>query len=149
MRRLKSLSIITALSIAFMSSSLSKPAMAGGHLDATDDIYWLLTLDLAENQDEAFEALMTDMVIANKEEPGTKNYEWHRSGNVVHIYERFETNDDAGAHLGNFGANFAERFFAILTPTSFTVYGPADGGVREGLANAGAEFLDQVGGFSR
>lgn len=149
MRLFRTLSAGAAVSIGLMGGLLSAPAIAGAHLDATDDIYWMLTLDLADGQEEAFEALMTDMVVANKEEPGTKNYEWHRSGDVVHIYERFETNDDAGAHLGNFGANFAERFFAILTPTSFTVYGPAEGGVREGLTNAGAVFFDQVGGFSR
>ncbi len=149
MRPLRSLLMTAAVSFGLMTGLLSAPAIAGAHLDATDDIYWMLTLDLAEGQDEAFEALMTDMVVANKEEAGTKNYEWHRNGDVVHIYERFDTNDDAGIHLGNFGANFAERFFAILTPTSFTVYGPAEGGVREGLTNAGAVFFDQVGGFSR
>ena len=50
-------------------------------------------------------------------------------------------------HLGNFGANFAERFTAILTPVELNVYGPVEGAVREGLAGFGATFYDQVGGF--
>ena len=49
----------------------------------------------------------------------------------MHIYERYETNGDAGILLGNFGANFAERFLAILTPTGLQVYGVAEGGVRD------------------
>lgn len=115
----------------------------------SDDIVWTLTLDLAEGQDEAFNVLMAEMVEATRAEAGTKSYEWHRSGNVIHINERYDTNDDAGIHLANFGENFAERFLAILTPTGLQVYGPATGGVREGLAGFGATFYEQVGGFER
>ena len=122
---------------------------ADANADATDDIHWLLTLDLAEGQDAVFTDLMVEMSDATKGEAGAKNYEWYRTDNSVHIYERYETNGDAGIHLGNFGANFAERFLAILTPTGLQVYGPVEGEVREGLAGFGASFNDQVGGFSR
>lgn len=113
----------------------------------TDDIAWTLTLDLAEGQDDTFNALMAEMVEATMAEEGAKSYEWHRSGNTIHINERYETNEDAGIHLSNFGENFAERFLAILSPTGLQVYGPAAGGVREGLAGFGATFYEQVGGF--
>ena len=139
----------TTIAAILIGGLMSTSAMAGGHLDATDDISWTMTLEINEGQGEAFEALMADMVIATKEEAGTKGYEWHRAGNTVHINERFETNTDAGIHLGNFGENFAERFLSILTPTGLQVYGPAEGGVREGLAGFGATFYDQVGGFER
>ena len=128
---------------------MTTTAMADGHLVATDDISWTLTLELAEGQDDAFNALMAEMVGASKNEVGAKSYEWQRSGSTVHTNERYETNDDAGIHLGNFGENFAERFLAILSPTELDVYGPAAGGVREGLAGFGATFYDQVGGFDR
>lgn len=149
MKFLKPIICSTAVAIALLAFPLTAPAIAGGHLDATDDIHWVITLDLAEGEDAAFDALMAEMVIATKAEAGAKNYEWHRNGNAVHIYERYETNGDAGIHLGNFGENFAERFLAILTPTGLQVYGPAEGGVREGLAGFGAVFYDQVGGFAR
>lgn len=137
----------TAFSIAMLVGSAVLPAAADSEMDATDDIYWVLALNLADGQDAAFDSLMADMVVATKAEGGAKGYEWHRNGNVVNIVERYETNADAGIHLGNFGANFAERFLSILTPTSLQVYGPAEGGVREGLAGFGATFYDQVGGF--
>ena len=117
--------------------------------EATDDIAWTLTADLAEGQDDVFNSLMAEMVESTMSEAGAKSYEWHRSGNTVHINERYETNEDAGIHLGNFGEKFAERFLAILSPTGLQVYGPAEGGVREGLAGFGATFYDQVGGFER
>lgn len=138
-----------ALTAALIGGLMTTTAMADGHLSATDDISWTLTLELAEGQDDAFNTLMAEMVVATKEEAGAKSYEWHRSGSTVHINERYESNGDAGVHLGNFGENFAERFLAILSPTGLQVYGPAEGGVKEGLAGFGATFYDQVGGFDR
>ena len=149
MKLLKPLLYSTALSVALLTGPLTSSAIAGAHLDATDDVSWVIKLDLAEGMDAQFDALMAEMVAATKDESGAKAYEWYRKGNVVHIYERYETNDDAGIHLGNFGANFAEQFLAILTPTGLEVYGPAEGGVRDGLAGFGAVFYDQVGGFAR
>ncbi|WP_425044113.1 putative quinol monooxygenase [Primorskyibacter sp. S87] len=115
----------------------------------TDDVYWVLRLDINDGQDEAFEALTPEMVEATLKEPGAKNYEWHRNGSSVHIFERYASNADAGLHLQNFGTNFAQKFFTILTATGFDVYGPAKGPVRDGLANSGAQFFGQVGGFDR
>lgn len=135
-----------ALSFALLAEPLSTPAAAN---DASDDISWVLSLNLADGQDAAFEELMAEMVTATMAEAGAKTYEWKRKGNAVHIVERYESNADAGIHLGNFSANFAEQFLAILTPASLQVYGPAEGGVREGLAGLGAVFYEQVGGFDR
>lgn len=146
---LKPLLRSTALTLALLAGPMATTGMAGGHLDATDDIQWVIKLNLAEGMDAEFEALMSDMVIATKEESGAKNYEWQRNGNAILIYERYDTNDDAGIHLANFGANFAERFLAILTPTGLDVFGPVEGEVREGLAGFGAVFYGQVGGFAR
>lgn len=139
-------SIKTATTAALLIGGLmTTTAMA----ENRDDIAWTLSVELADGQDDAFNALMAEMVEATMAETGAKSYEWHRSGNMIHINERYESNADAGIHLGNFGENFAERFLAILSPTGLQVYGPAEGGVREGLAGFGATFYDQIGGFDR
>jgi hypothetical protein len=52
-------------------------------------------------------------------------------------------------HLGNFGANFAERFLACLDPTGFYVYGDPSADVRSVLDGFGAAYLGSFGGFSR
>ena len=139
-------SIQTATTEALLIGELMTTAAMA---ENTDDIAWTLSAKLADGQEDAFNALMAEMVEATMAETGAKSYEWHRSGNMIHINERYETNADAGIHLGNFGANFAERFLAILSPTGLQANGPAEGGVREGLAGFGATFHDQVGGFDR
>ena len=115
----------------------------------TDDIYWVLKLELGAGQDAALSALMDDMVSATQDEPGAISYEWHRQGSVVHLFERYASSDDALVHMQNFGANFAERFMAILTPVQLEVYGPVKEDLRAVLTPVGATFYDQVGGFDR
>jgi quinol monooxygenase YgiN len=149
MKFFKPLLCHTTMALGLLTISMTTPAIAGTHMDAADDVYWVLALDLAEGQDAAFEALMAEMVVATKAEVGARNYEWFRNGSAVHVYERYDTNAAARIHLDNFGENFAERFLAILTPTGLKVYGPAEGEVREELAGIGAVFYDRVGGFAR
>lgn len=115
----------------------------------TDDVYWVLRLQIKDGQAAAFEALMPEMVEATLKESGAKSYEWHREGDEVHIFERYASNADAMIHMGNFGANFADRFLGALTPTGFDVYGPAQDDLRAALAPVGAKFYGQVGGFDR
>ncbi|WP_226688568.1 putative quinol monooxygenase [Ruegeria arenilitoris] len=115
----------------------------------TEDVYWLLKLDLQADQDDIFDALMAEMVDATLNESGAKSYEWHRSGSAVHIFERYASSDDAMIHMQNFGANFADRFLAILTPTQLDVYGPANEDLHAALTPVGAVFHKQVSGFDR
>ena len=139
----------TAILAGAFALATASSAFADSSLEATDDVFWMLSAQVNPGQDGDFAALMSDMVAATKSEPGSKSYEWFRTGDQVQILERYETNGDAGIHLANFGANFADRFMTVLTPTGLQVYGPAEGGVREGLAAFGAVFNSQIGGFAR
>ncbi|MEX0319219.1 MAG: putative quinol monooxygenase [Ruegeria sp.] len=115
----------------------------------TPDVYWILRLAINDGQEEAFETLMPEMVASTLKETGAKAYEWHREGSEVHIFERYASATDAMIHMGNFGAHFADRFLAALTPTGFDVYGAVNDEVRQALGPMGANFYDQVGGFDR
>ena len=138
----------TAVLVGALALATVSPAFADSILESTDDVFWMLSAQVNPGQEGDFTALMSDMVAATKSEPGTKSYEWFRTGDQVQILERFETNGDAGIHLANFGANFADRFLTILTPTGLQVYGPVEGDVREGLTAFGAVFNSQIGGFT-
>jgi quinol monooxygenase YgiN len=100
--------------------------------------------------DEA-KALVSEMVEATRQEPGALTYEYFLSddGSACHIYERYVDSDAVMAHLGNFGANFADRFMACFEPTSFSVYGPASADVHQALEAFGAVHLGVLDGFSR
>lgn len=114
-------------------------------------VSWDLQLAVKDGQLETFRALMGEMVEHTKQESGALAYEWFVSedGGAVHIYERYADSDATMVHLGGFGEHFADRFFACVDPTSFSVYGAADERVREAVTPLGAQFLGTFGGFAR
>ncbi len=117
----------------------------------SDAVSWVLMVNVKDGQLDVFRALMDEMVAATQAEPGTIMYEWFVSddGGTVHVYERYADSDATLAHLGSFGANYAERFFAAADATGFYVYGNPSAAAREALAGVGAEFLGPFGGFAR
>lgn len=118
----------------------------------TDVVSWNLQVSIKEGQLEDFRALMNEMVAATRaDEPGTLGYEWFVSpdGTACHIYERYTNSAAVMAHLGNFGAKFADRFLGCVQPTALWVYGEPTDEVRTALGGFGAEYLGSFGGFSR
>jgi quinol monooxygenase YgiN len=117
----------------------------------SDEVHWVLEVNIKDGELDNFKAVMKDMVEATQNEPGASNYEWFISedGNSCHIYERYADSAATMTHLGSFGQNFAERFLAAVEPTRFVVYGNPNDEVRGALAGFGAVHMSQIGGFAR
>lgn len=116
------------------------------------NVSWMLQLQVGKGRQDDLRELMTEMVEATEAgEPGTLIYDWCLSddGNACHIYERYTDSAAAMIHIGNFGSKFAERFFALLTPTGFFLYGSPDASVREALAGFSPTIMPSVAGFGR
>ena len=115
-------------------------------------IYWNLELNIKEGKFDQFKSLMDEMVAATKaNEPAALNYEWmvNEDKSVCHIFERYADSAATMVHLGNFGAHYAKRFFEVLEPTRFMVYGNPSEDVKAALTANGAQFMEPLGGFSR
>lgn len=95
--------------------------------------------------------LMNDLVKSSLSEPGTLIYEWFITddGKAVHIYERYSDSSATLFHLATFGEKFAARFLSAVDPTSVTVYGSPNDGVKAGLAAFSPRYLISFGGFAR
>lgn len=117
----------------------------------SDNVSWLLQVNVKDGQLDAFRSLMEEMVVATQNEDGTLIYEWFVSddGGAVHIYERYADSDAVLTHLGSFGANFADRFFALVDPAGFWVYGEPTEAAAQALREVGAQLLGPFGGFAR
>lgn len=95
---------------------------------------------------------MAEMVSAMQaNEPGALNYEWNVSadGKLCHLYERYIDSAAALIHGRTFGERFAGRFFEILKPVRFVVYGSLSTAVKEALAGFNPIYMPPVAGFSR
>lgn len=117
----------------------------------SDVVSWSLQMKVRDGSLNDARALVREMVASVRDEPGALTYEFFLSdeGSSCHIYERYADSDAVMAHLGNFGANFAERFMGCFEPTSFSVYGPASAEVRGALEAFGATHFATLDGFRR
>ena len=93
---------------------------------------------------------MEEMVASTRSEAGALGYEWFLSndGATCHIQERYSDSGAVMAHLGTFGANFAERFLGCFEPTALYVYGDPSEEARSALDGFGAAYLGEWGGFT-
>lgn len=118
----------------------------------SDNVHWILELKIKDGALDSFKALMNEMASTTEaNEPGTLNYEWFISDDqkTCHLYERYADSAATMVHLGSFGANFADRFMAVVEPTRFVVYGNPNDEVRAALAGLGAVHMTQIAGFAR
>ncbi len=118
----------------------------------SDNVHWVLEIEIKQGELDSFKALMNEMVEATRaNEPDTMNYEWFISDDEgsCHIYERYADSAATMTHLGSFGQNFAERFMAAVAPTRLVVYGDPNDEVRAALSAFGAAHMAQIGGFAR
>ncbi len=117
----------------------------------SNTVSWNLQMSVREGRLNDARNLMSEMVAATRQEPGTQSYEWFLSadGKTCHIYERYADSGAVMVHLGNFGSKFADRFLACFEPTSLSVYGEPSTDARAALNGFGATYLGWFGGFSR
>ncbi len=118
----------------------------------SNNITWSFQLSTNDGQLDAFKTLVDEIIGAVKtSEPDTLTYEWFISddGKSCHVNERFTDSPAALSHLGNFGANFAERLLALAQPTLMIVYGAPDDETRGVLDGFGAQYMGSYGGYNR
>jgi quinol monooxygenase YgiN len=117
----------------------------------SDVVSWNLQLSVIDGKLDDARLLMAEMVEATNHEAGAVVYEWFLSpdGTSCHINERYADSAATLEHLGNFGANFAERFLACFAPTGLHVYGEPSDEVRGVLDGFGAVYMGTLGGFAR
>lgn len=118
----------------------------------TEYVAWMFELEVRKGREADLHLLMHEMADATQaNEPGTLMYEWSFSddGRMLHIYERYAGSAAALAHIHTFGSKFMTRFFDILEPKRFTLYGTPNEEVRKALAASQPTILAQKAGFSR
>jgi quinol monooxygenase YgiN len=118
----------------------------------SDQVSWIIKMNIKSGKITDFKALMSEMVEATKtHEEGAESYEWYfnETETECHIYEKYKDSQATMTHLGAFGENFAGRFMTLVEPTGITIYGTPNEDVKTALKDFGPAFLTHVGGFTR
>jgi len=95
---------------------------------------------------------MTELVEATrKNEVGMLDNYWAISDDrqVCHIYERFQDSAAIINHMQSFGPKFSERFFEILKPTRFVIYGTPSAEVKDAVAAFNPVYMTPLAGFRK
>jgi autoinducer 2-degrading protein len=136
-----------------MSSSRTSPQPTGREREScmVDDLYWVFTLKVKPGQLSAFRELVTEIVAASQEEPGTLAYQYSISGDeqTVHIFERYRDSAAFVSHVEQTFGGYAERFLSMVTIVSLVVYGDPDAEARKALDSFAASYMTLFAGFAR
>lgn len=115
-----------------------------------NQVFWMLSVNINDGEIENFNSLMAEMVAATEaKEPEALNYEWFIKESTCQIYERYSDSAATMVHLGNFGANYAERFMGMVVPTGLTIYGSPSDEVKEAMAAFSPAYMPFSAGFNR
>jgi quinol monooxygenase YgiN len=115
------------------------------------EIFWVFTLVVKPGKFTEFKNLVSDIVAATREEPGTLAYEYAVSDDqsTVHIYERYRDSDAFVVHVEQTFAGYAERFLSLVSVESLVVYGLPNAQARKALDTFNASYMTLFDGFSR
>lgn len=116
-----------------------------------NDLFWLFTLDVKAEKFDEFKRLVSDIVAATHNEPGTLAY-WYAVSDdqrTVHIYERYQDSEAFVVHVEQTFASYAEQFLSLVSVKSLVVYGTPNAKARKALDSFNATYMNLFDGFSR
>lgn len=107
-------------------------------------IGWHVELRLRPGSRQAFAALTAEMVAWARAEPGCVLYERFTDGDVVDLFEMYQSEGAATAHLERFLAQFGSRLNEMAERRHFHVYGEASPGFLRLVEPLGARQFGAV-----
>jgi quinol monooxygenase YgiN len=115
----------------------------------SENIYWVIELAVTPGRFEDLKTLVAELHEANRSKEGFLTYGVAISDDrqVCHIYERFEDSAAIMNHMQSFGPKFSERFFEILKPTRFVIYGTPSAELKDAVAAFNPVYMTPLAGF--
>ncbi|GGG13972.1 hypothetical protein GCM10010924_48910 [Rhizobium wenxiniae] len=116
-----------------------------------EDIYWVCIVKVKPNYFEAFREVVRPLVEETRREEGSLAYEYHVDGGrtAIHIIEHYLSSAAVVYHVTKTFSQFAERFTALASVSSFVVYGDPNLEARAILDGFGAVYLSNFDGFTK
>jgi quinol monooxygenase YgiN len=117
----------------------------------SENIYWVIELAVTPGRFEDLKTLVAELHEANRNKDGFLTYAVAISDDrqVCHFYERFQDSAAIINHTQSFGPKFSERFFEILKPTRFVIYGTPSAEVKDAVAGFNPVYMTPLAGFRR
>ena len=116
-----------------------------------ENVYWVIELAVSPGRFEDLETLAAELREANQNKEGFLTYGVSISDDrqICHIYERFQDSAAIISHMQSFGPKFSERFFEILKPTRFVIYGTPSAEVKDAVAPFNPVYMTPLADFRK
>jgi len=114
------------------------------------EVFWVFTLAVQPAQYDPLTELVSQIVAAAENEPGTLEYDWSISADrkTLIVVERYADSQALLQHGKDFGL-FAKRFFTLAKPISLVVFGAPDAEAKKAIAGLHPVYMSTFDGFSR
>jgi quinol monooxygenase YgiN len=149
MRRLL-ISLSSVVLVAFPLHAQT-PAPAPQHDLKAGTIALVVTGEVLPGQMDNFRQLLTRLVAAVAEEPGTLAYEWsfHPDQKTYNVMEVYQNSDALVAHAKHVAADFLKDLGQVRKNTNAIVFGSPDAQAKELLARLDPVYTSHIDGFMR
>ena len=143
---------LSALVLVAFPVHAQTPASAPQHGLKVGSIALVVTGEVLPGQMENFRQLVTRLVAAVAEEPGTLAYEWsfqpdQKTYNVMEVYQN---SDALAAHLKHITeTDFFKELGQVRKTLSGVVFGSPDAQVKQALARLNPVYTSPIDGFIR
>jgi quinol monooxygenase YgiN len=143
---------LSALVLVAFSVHAQTPAPAPQHGLKAGSIALVITGEVLPGQMDNFRSLVTRLVAAVAEEPGTLVYEFslqpdEKTYKVMEVYQNSDAAAAHGKHLTSTG--FLKELGQVRKITNVIVFGSPDAQVKEGLARLDPVYTSHIDGFMR
>ena len=143
---------LSALVLVVFSARAQTPAPAPPHGLKAGSIALVVTGEVLPGQVDNFRQLVTKLVAAVAEEPGTLVYEWsfHPDQKTYNVMEVYQNSDALVAHLKHLtSTDFLKELGQVRKTTNAIVFGSPDAQAKEALARLNPVYTSPIDGFIR
>ena len=142
------LSLLAAGAFALPAAAQTQ---ASQHGLRAGNIAFTYTGEVLPGQEEAFKQLVSKVVAAVEQEPGTMAYEWsmRADGKTFDVVEIYRDSDAVVAHVKDVGEKFGGEFGKTQKTLRLVVYGNPDAAARKAIEGLHPEYETPFAGFIR
>jgi quinol monooxygenase YgiN len=140
--------LLSLLAVALPAAARAEAPL---HDIRTGNIAFTYTGEVLPGQEEAFKQLVSKVVAAVAQEPGTMAYEWsmRADGKTFDVVEVYQDSNAVVAHVKDVGSKFGADFGKTQKTLRLVVYGDPDAEARKAIEGLHPEYETPFAGFIR
>jgi quinol monooxygenase YgiN len=137
--------------LAALTLPAAAQAQAPQHGLRAGNVAFTYTGEVLPGQEEAFKQLVSKVVAAVEQEPGTMAYEWsmRADGKTFDVVEIYQDSNAVVAHVKDVGSKFGGELGKTQKTLRLVVYGNPDAEARKAIEGLHPAYETPFAGFIR